>query len=454
MSQITTQPSSPCLLPTSAQDLPRVARAEGARLYDEEGKDYLDGSSGAITASLGHGNMRLVERIAEQGKTVAFAHRTQFRSEIAERAAELLAAHSPGELGVSLFLSSGSDAMEAAMKLTLRHWQLAGEPQKTHFVSRYMSYHGSTLGASSATGHPARRGVASALLHDFPAVREPQPEGCLRCVRGCTGECAGDLEATILRIGPERIAGFIAEPIGGSAAGVLIPGSGYYERVRELCDEYGIWWIADEVMTGIGRTGRWWALEHWNAVPDVLVSGKGLGGGYMPVSAVTLRRPAAEALIAADLFVPFGNTFTNVPLAVAAGAATLEVIEGDGLVDRAAALGSQLAEQLPVLDSLGGFSVLARGKGLFWGVELRNAATGDPFPPGLDLVRQLTDACRDHGLIVFRSARHLPGVGGDTVLFAPPLNVTDDELGEMLDRLGRAIVSLGASMEKDFERGR
>lgn len=442
---------SPWLFPTAAQRLPRVVNAAGARLYDEEGRDYLDGSSGAIAASLGHGNAELVERIAEQGLAVGFAHRTQFRSSVPERLAELIAASAPGDLGVSLLLSSGSDAIEAAMKLTLRHWQLAGEGQKTHFVSRYMSYHGSTLGSSSATGHPARRGAAAALLHDFPGVREPQPEGCLRCLRECTGECADDIEATILRLGPDRIAGFIAEPIGGSSAGVLVPGPGYYERVREICDKHGIWWIADEVMTGVGRTGRWWAIEHWNAVPDVLVSGKGIGGGYMPLSAVTVRSPAAEALIAADGFVPFGNTFTNIPLAAAAGAATFEIIERDGLVGRAAELGALLGERLAQLDGIGGLAVRVRGRGLFWGVEIRDPDSRAPYPPALDVVRRLIDACRANGLIVFRSARHLPGVGGDTILFAPPLTVTDDELEEMLDRLERAIVALGATMEKDLE---
>jgi adenosylmethionine-8-amino-7-oxononanoate aminotransferase len=373
---------------------------------------------------------------------VAFAHRTQFRSAVSERLAHLLAERSPGQLSRSLLLSSGSDALEAAMKLALRYWQIEGQPRRTRFVSRFMSYHGSTIGAASLTGHPGRRGAAEPLLHSFPAVREPQPDTCKLCTASCTGTCADSLEEALLRIGPDRVAAFVAEPIGGSASGVLLPGPGYWQRIREICDGYGIWWIADEVMTGVARTGRWWACEHWSAVPDVLVSGKGLGGGYMPLSAVTIRADVAETLVARDGFVAFGNTFTNVPLAAAAGVATIEIIERDGLLSRAAILGDRLEVELNGIGERIGARLTARGRGLFWGIELRDRLTDRPYPARLDLVRRMVDACRTHGLVVFRSARHINGREGDVIIFAPPLNVTDADLTEMISRLTQALQSL------------
>jgi adenosylmethionine-8-amino-7-oxononanoate aminotransferase len=439
------------LLPTSARELPRVVRADGSRIYDAHGREYLDASSGAVTASLGHANVEVVERLAEQGRTIAFAHRTQFRSAVSDRLADLLAERAPGELSHSLLLSSGSDAIEAAMKLALRYWQVQGQPRRTRFVSRYMSYHGSTLGAASLTGHPGRRGAAEPLLHSFPAVREPQPDSCRHCAGACDASCADALEDVVLRIGPERIAAFVAEPIGGSAAGVLVPGQGYWERVREICDRYDIWWIADEVMTGIARTGRWWACQHWSAVPDVLVSGKGIGGGYMPLSAVTLRADAAESILARDGFIAFGNTFTNVPLAAAAGVVTIEIIERDGLVERAASLGEWLERELGALDRVLSAQVIVRGRGLFWGVELRDRSTGQPYPASLDVVRRMVDACRDNGLIVFRSARHIDGRRGDVILFAPPLTVTDADLTEMVSRLRGALQPLAGEISARFD---
>jgi adenosylmethionine-8-amino-7-oxononanoate aminotransferase len=441
-------PHSGSLLPTSAADLPCAASSHGSWIVDDEGREFLDGSSGAITASLGHANEEMIERISSQARKIAFAHRTQFETTVASDLAGRLADTLPGDINCSMFLSSGSDAIETAMRLALRYWQVRGEPAKSVFLSRTISYHGSTLGAASLTGHPERRGFSTSLLHDFPSVRAPQPEGCLRCDTSCNSSCAIEVDEAIDRVGADRVAAFFAEPIGGSSAGILVPGSDYWARVRRICDERDVLWIADEVMTGVGRTGRWWACERWNAVPDLIVSGKGISGGYAALSAVSTTTHVAETILAEDRFIEFGNTFTNAPIAAAAGLAALEIIERDGLVERAEDLGQRVGYALADVVSSSTVVSASRGHGLFWGIEIRNPDTSRPFPRTVDAVSQAVTACRQAGLIVFRSARHLNGVG-DVILFAPPLTVTDTELEEMLTRLGSGLSSLSERLGGD-----
>lgn len=438
------------LLTPPGPHLPIVSHGEGVWLVDEAGHCYLDGSSGAVVASLGHGNAEIAAALQKQATTVAFAHRTQFRNRPAEKLAAELVDLAPSSIVRAVLLSSGSEANELAIKLAIRFWQEKGKPSKHSIVSRWTSYHGSTLGALSATGHPARRRAFADLLHPFPRVAAPY---CLRCPVGaspenCAEACLDDLEVAIQREGPERLAAFIAEPIVGASAGVLVPPSGYHERVRELCDQYELLWIADEVMSGSGRTGRWLAVEHWDAVPDLVVMGKGLTGGYAPLSAVLCTSEVAATLESSELGVAAGgHTYTNTPLPAAAGLAALEVMRRQDLVSRASVLGAVLREELISLSQEIEMIGDVRGLGLLQGIELvANRRTLDPFDPKLHVTARLVEAARRRGLLVYPAPLGINGQTGDAIIVAPPLIISEMEIRELVTRLRQALIDVGRDL--------
>jgi len=425
--------------------LPKVAYGDGVWLVDDRGRRYLDASSGAVAASLGHGNERLAQAIADQAGMVAFAHRIHFRNDPVERLAEGLAALAPGDLDHTILLSSGSEANELAMKAALRHWQERGRPGKQRILSRFGSYHGSTLGALSATGHAGRRLPFLDLLHAYPDVVAPT---CSRCPIGlepssCAAACLDDLERGILRAGADRVAAFIAEPIVGAGGGVLVPPPGYYERVRALCDRYEVLWIADEVMSGCGRTGRWMASQHWDAVPDMVALGKGISGGYMPLSAVMFSTEVAAAIGQSAAGLAAGHTYSNTPLPAAAGVATLEIMQELGLVDRAARLGPVMSAMLTTCTADVALVGEVRGVGLFWGLDLvADGATMSPYAASLRVSDLVVDAARAHGLIVYPAQGTVDGSLGDAILVAPPLIITEDEIEQLGSRLRAALTDV------------
>lgn len=432
--------------------LPVVSHGEGVWLVDEAGRRYLDGSSGAVVTSLGHGNAEIAAALQQQAMTVAFAHRTQFHNRPAEELAAALVDLAPPPLARAALLSSGSEANELAMKLAIRFWQEQGQPRKYSIISRWTSYHGSTLGALSATGHPARRRAFADLLHPFPRVAPPY---CLRCPVGsspesCAEACLEDLETAILREGPDRLAAFIAEPVVGAAAGILVPPSGYHERVRELCDRYEILWIADEVMSGCGRTGRWLAIEHWDAVPDLVTLGKGLSGGYAPLSAVLCTSEVAAVLGPGELGAATAHTYTNTPLPAAVGLATLEVMKRKDLVARASTLGAVLHEALDLLSQEIEIIGDVRGLGLLRGIELvADRQTLDPFDPELRVTARLVEAARRRGLLVYPAALGINGRAGDAIIVAPPLIISESEIGELVSRLRGALLDVRRALNEE-----
>ena len=363
-------PSSFVFHRSLGREMPAIARAEGALLWDVEGRRYLDGSSGAVVVNVGHGRREIAEAMAEQARAAAYVHGTHFTSEVLEDYARRLARHAPGDCNRLYLVSGGSEANETAVKLA-RAYQLAlGRRERHKVVRRSVSYHGNTLSTLALSGRPNLQAPYRPMLAATPEAPAPF---CHHCPLGktypeCGVACADDLGAVIEREGADTVAAFIAEPILGASAGAAVPPAEYAGRVRAICDRYGVVLIADEVMTGFGRTGRFFATEWGGALPDVLTCGKGMSGGYAPAGAVLASERIVKALAEQGGFT-HGFTFSHNPVTAAACRATLDILEREALVERAAAMGDVLGRLLlPLRDRPHVGDV--RGRGLLWGVEL------------------------------------------------------------------------------------
>jgi adenosylmethionine-8-amino-7-oxononanoate aminotransferase len=419
--------------------LPTVAYGEGVWLVDTEGRRYLDGCSGAMTANIGHGNTEIAEAIAAQARTIAFTARSFFTSEPAEELAALLAAWAPQGLDRVFFVSSGSEAVETASKLALQYWREKGQPDKTELISRHTSYHGSTMGALSLSGHPVRRRAWSGVVRPYPRIAAPS---CYRCPFGmtfpaCALACANDVERALREVGSDRVAAVVVEPIVGAAGGAINPPDGYYERVAELCRANDVLLIADEVLTGVHRTGPFLALSHWGVTADLVALGKGLAAGYTPLSAVLISARVADAIAAGSGLFVHGHTHASNPLSAATGLAVLRWCEANGVFERVPVLGGYLGS---ALSALGRHGVVGdvRGRGLLWGVELvADRETKARFPGG---AAAAVDCARRQGLLIY------PAGDGtiDAFLVAPPLTISESEIDELVHRLDRTLDELDA----------
>jgi adenosylmethionine-8-amino-7-oxononanoate aminotransferase len=429
------------LKPRLGQALPSVARAEGSWVWDTAGRRYLDGSSGAVVVSLGHAHPEVLRAIQEQSHLVTYAVRAQFTSEPAERLADRLVELAPGDLDSVFLVNSGSEAVETALKLALQHWSERGRPDRHWFVSRRGSYHGTTLGALSLSGHPVRRHHFEPLLHAFPTVPQPSRYRCESSAAcpPCDLSCADAFDAAIRAAGADRVAGVIVEPVVGATGGAVVAPPGYHQRLREICDRHDVLLIADEVMTGVGRCGTFLAMERWDTVPDLVALGKGLGAGYVPVAAVLARRHVVDAIAAGSGLTMTGHTYSANPLAAAVALRVVDITVRDGLPERArrlepvigAALGD-LMESHPLLGDV-------RGLGLLWGLELvADRATRRPFPRDQLVTERFLAACQASGLLLY------PASDGhnDAVLVGPPLNVTEDELDQLVRRVDTSLTAL------------
>ncbi|MFX3623083.1 MAG: aspartate aminotransferase family protein [Ectobacillus sp.] len=406
-----------------------VSYGKGAYLYDTSGKRYIDGSSGAITAAIGHGVEEVVQAMIKQARKVAFVYRSQFTNEAAELLAKKLSEISPGDLNWSFFVNSGTEATETAMKIAIQHFQEKGFPGKHKILSRWMSYHGITIGALSMSGHPLRRQRFTALLEDYPSVSPPY---CFRCpfrleYPSCQLACATELETAIERIGAEHIAAFIAEPIVGAAGGAITPVKEYYKIIKEICERHDILLIADEVMTGLGRTGKWFAMEHWEVQPDIVALGKGLTAGYTPMAAVLVSDRVMEPILNGSKSIMAGHTFSANPLSAAVSLAVVEYIEKHNLVQAAKNKGMYLLEKLKDLQKRSSLILDVRGKGLLLGVELRCVNTF------------LIQAAMKNGLLLYPAVAGPSGKNETALLIAPPLTISYDELNELLVILEKSI---------------
>ncbi len=422
---------------------PCMVRGEGVYLFDAEGKRYLDGASGSsLVCNLGHGEAAVAEAIARQAGTLAYNPFHCSHSEAYLELAERLVRIAPPGFGRVFAVSSGSEAVENCLKFSRQAHLACGEPGRHQVIGRWQSYHGNTLGALACGGHTGRR---RKHLPQLAAGVHIPPAFCYRCPfekthPACGLLCARALETAIRQLGAENVAAFIAEPVVGAALGAVPAPPGYFELVRVICTRYGVHFIADEVMCGLGRTGRPFAIDHWEVTPDLIATGKGLGAGYFPMAACLI----AEAL-AADVE-RRGAAFEGVHtccghlLGSRVGCLMLERLVERRLAENAARQGARLLAGLQEIarrrTSIGD----VRGLGLMAGVEfVRDRKTREPYPPGLRFAERVMDACLERGLIVFPGHGTVEGVAGDHLLLGPPLVIGEQEVDELLSILEEAL---------------
>ncbi|HEU5217016.1 MAG TPA: aminotransferase class III-fold pyridoxal phosphate-dependent enzyme, partial [Gemmatimonadales bacterium] len=375
-------PESHVLYRNLARDYPLIVRGQGCWLYDDAGREYLDACGGAYVACLGHGVPEVVEAVAEQVRRVAYVSGISFTNQPVEELADELAALATGDLRQFYFLSSGSDAIEAACKLARQYWVERGKPDKDTLVALAPGYHGNTMLTLSAGARTHYKKYFQPWLIEVPRVPAPYAYRC-ECRGGDTtcSRCSGHaLEEALIRIGPGKVAAFIAEPVGGSSTGAAVPRESYWRTIREICDRHEVLWIADEVLVGAGRTGTWSSLEPYAAVPDIQVMGKGVSGGFAPLAVVAAPRRITDVLAHGSGALLHAQTFSHTPAMCAAGLAAVRYIRQHGLVERCARMGHILHQKLrPLLDLPHVGDI--RGRGLLAGVEfVADKQSRAPFP--------------------------------------------------------------------------
>ncbi len=424
-----------------AKGFPRIVRGEGCWLYDDTGKRYLDASSGALVANLGHGNADLARAIGEQAARLGYVNGVAFTHDAVEELASELNVLTADGLDKFLFCCNGGDAVEAALKIARQFWAESGRPEKRKIVSLFPSYHGNTLLALSASGRPGYRKHFKDWL--VPVCTVPAPYA-YRC--SCRGEredcpaCSGTaLEDLLLQEGPETVAAFIAEPVGGASTGASVPRAGYWKKIREICDRYEILFIADEVLVGAGRTGTWSALEPYAVVPDFQIFGKGIAAGYAPLSAMVTSRRILDVLAQGSGAPLHNQTFSQFPISCAAGLATVRQIKAEGLIERSARMGEILQRQLgELLDHPNVGDV--RGRGLLVGVEfVEDKATRAPFDPSARMAEVFTQAAQAAGLVVWPNSGFTEQEDGDLVLIGPPFIITETEISQLVELFRAAL---------------
>lgn len=420
------------------QQYPCMVRGEGIYLFDENGKRYIDASGGAIVANLGHGNKAVAEAIAQQAaESVGYVSGMQFTHRAVEELSAALCEVAPRGMNKAFFLSGGSEATEAAMKLARQYWVAKGMATKYKVISRMPSYHGNTLGAMGVSGRQAYRTMFQPLYIDHPKIAPPL---CYRCPWGktfpqCDYECAHELELAIQREGAETVAAFMAEPVLGSTGAAMVPPPEYYPRVMEICRKHDVLFIADEIMCGMGRTGEWFAIASYGVTPDIMLVGKGLTGGYVPLSGFVARGELIDAIYASGGDFMHAQTFAHHPVACAAGLATIRYLHEHKLVERCRELGFYLHEKLRALQSHELVGEV-RGKGLFAGLELAaDKSTRSPFARSLKVTEKISAEALSRGLIVWPNTGHVDGTNGDAILLAPPFIITREQIDEIVKLL-------------------
>jgi adenosylmethionine-8-amino-7-oxononanoate aminotransferase len=418
------------------REFPLIERGEGCWLIDDKGRRYLDACGGAYVANLGHGVSEVSQAIAEQIGRVAYVNGTAFTSEPAEALAAELRTLNPKGLDYSYFLSSGSEAVEAALKLARQFWVESGKPGKHKIIARTPGYHGNTLLALSASARGHYKKMYGPWLVPVTMIPAPYP---YRCEPGSPALTAEALEEAILKEGADSVAAFIAEPVGGSSTGGSVPPKDYYKRVREICDRHSVLFVADEVLCGSGRTGKWTALEHFDVLPDIMTLGKGLSGGYVPLSAVVTSRKIIDPIANGSGAFKHAQTFSHSPVICAAGLAAVRHIKKNKLVQRSADMGAVLHRKLQALLALPSVGDV-RGLGLLAGIEfVADKKTKAPFPRKLKFAETFVASALDAGLVVWPNVGHADGENGDLVMVAPPFVIEETEIDEIVSRFKTAL---------------
>jgi adenosylmethionine-8-amino-7-oxononanoate aminotransferase len=429
--------------------LPVAVRAEGLTITAADGRRYLDASGGAAVSCLGHGHPDVIAAMHAQIDSVAYAHTSFFTTEVAEQLADELVRTAPSGISHAYFVSGGSEAMEAALKMARQYFVEIGQPQRRHFIARRQSYHGNTLGALAVGGNAWRRRQFAPLLIPVTHV-----SACY-AYRGCrddeTPEAYGsrlvqELSEAIDRLGGDNVIAFVAETVGGATSGALTPVPGYLRGVRDLCTRHGILLILDEVMCGMGRTGTLHACEAEGVAPDLLAIAKGLGGGYQPIGAVLAQSRIVDAFAQGSGLFQHGHTYIGHPVACAAALAVQRVIRRDQLLPQVQRLGHGLRERLGAAFGQHGHVGDIRGRGLFQAIELvQDRATKAPFDPALKLHARIKAQSMARGLMVYPMGGTIDGVQGDHVLLAPAFVASDTDLDEIVSRLAEAVDAAIAS---------
>ena len=423
--------------------LPMAARGDGIYLIDTTGKQYLDASGGAAVSCLGHSDPDVIRAIKEQADILAFAHTGFFSSKPAESLADFLVNSAPPGFGMVYFVSGGSEAIETGLKMARQYHFEVGQKNRTHFIARSHSYHGNTLGALSVSGNVGRRAIYEDMLfktshispcypYRFKFNEETEEEYGYRI--------ANELEVAIKRIGHDKVAAFVAETVGGATAGVLPPVKGYFKRIREICDKYGVLLILDEVMCGMGRTGTLFSCEEENIVPDIICIAKGLGAGYQPIGATLVNKKIYHAFSMGSGKFQHGHTYVGHPIACAAALAVQKKIYSQNLLFDVRQKGDLferlLREQFRNCLNIGDI----RGRGLFWGLELvLNRKTKEPFPANFNLFARMKQNAFKHGLICYPGSGTADGVMGDHILLAPPFIITEKQIIELISCLAGSL---------------
>ncbi|MEX2697376.1 aspartate aminotransferase family protein [Rhizobium mongolense] len=424
---------------------PLLDHASGIYLWDKSGKRYLDGSSGAMVSNIGHSNPNVQEAMRKQMELSTFGYRLHFENEPAEALASAISAKMPAGLDRVFFVSGGSEAVESCIKLARQYALAVGEAQRWKVISRFPSYHGSTLGALSLTGMSLMSAPFAPMMREMPKIAAPtcylDRDPLTEAERGL--KYARLLREEILRQGPETVLAFIMEPVGGASTGALVAPDSYYQEIRKICDEFGVLLISDEVMSGMGRTGGYLAMQHWSVRPDIVALSKGFGAGYVPLGAMVADRTIVEKVLGSGGFI-HGFTYAGNPLACAAGLAVMQEIERLHLLEAATVQGGKLRNALMALMDRFAFIGDVRGKGLLLAFELvADRETMTPLPAALNAHTRLVDIAYDKGLIIY-SRRTRGGRIGDHFMICPPLIIDDEQLDELITTLAESLDVFGA----------
>ena len=430
---------------TAKAVMPVAVKGDGCYIIDNNGKRYFDGSGGAAVSCLGHSNEVVRAAVRAQVNELEFAHTGFFTSAPAESLADKLTAHAPAGIERVYLVSGGSEAVEAAIKLARQYYMEIGQPQRHHVIARRQSYHGNTLGALAAGGNQWRRAQFAPLLvpttHISPCYayrgqaddESPEQYGL---------RVANELQDEIERLGPENVMAFIAEPVVGATLGAVPSVPGYFKRIREICDKYGVLLILDEVMCGMGRTGYLYACEHDGIVPDMITIAKGLGAGYQPIGALMASQTIYDAIAKGSGFFQHGHTYLGHPVAAAAANAVIDILTAEGMMQTVSTQGDKLKAALATEFGQHPHVGDIRGRGLFLGLELvEDRGTKQTFDPARKLHASVKAHAFEEGLICYPAGGTIDGKHGDHVLLAPPYIMQDDQIDEVVSKLSRAIDS-------------
>ncbi len=433
------------------RDYPVAVKGEGSWIWDEKGKKYLDGCAGANVSGIGHGVKEIAEAMARQAGEIAYVPPLHFLNKPTLELTKKLIALTPEGYSRVMLLSGGSEAMENALKIARQYHVHSNIASKYRIVSRWQSFHGNTIAADSISGKTDRRTIQMPMLMPVPHI---VPASCYRCAfdktyPGCGIMCAKDLERVVLQEGPEYIAAFTSETMVGAAAGAVTPVPEYYPIIRDICDRYNILWIADEIMTGVGRTGTFTAIEQWGVMPDLVVLAKGLSSGYSPLAAILLSDKVFKAFSETNSPYVGGHTYNAHPVTAAVGLSVLEYLEKNNLMEKVKEKGEILGEGLKSLATKQSIIGDVRGKGLMWGLEfVKDKNTKQPYDPTLKVSQRIVLRALEKGLVIYPITGCADGRSGDGVLICPPLTINKEEIDFLLQKLEESLIEVSKELRE------